>query len=696
MMAAFQGLRDTCRFYDGRLVFFFSLVIMLFSQCLKGTMAMPSYRFRMPNGGAVPCPQKDFEGCDADALCPGVGHNTCKGGTFPLNAFGAAFKDASFTWTAELCKADSDGDGLSNGQELGDPCCEYVAGENFEPNLPDGYQLSHPGFANSVGNAPKVTCEGRKETGVSKFDIDAWNPFNEGEEGFVKEFRIKPYTIPPRRTTYQDFAWSFPECADGQCHLVGAVAVIDNAPYLHHYILRGCGSQSVGANWDGDKIGRSSMEECDQELDSLGGWVPGRNPFFKPSHDTSQPMPNAAVLNVQIHFDNPKKVAGVSDTSGFKVFYVRKARTHSLGQLAPIKLSIDSNTVIPPGKKRHYLTTGCNVTGLAQPATLYEIGWHAHLIGSEMYMDVWKGGFDPSRRGFTIMKEPRWYFDDQYNVEINHRAITIENGDYIVNTCVYDSTSRTKDTRIGIETVDEMCWGTLSYYPMQPGAKCRGIYWTGDLNDGEDAHAIPIAHATNSGATVPSGLGNIETLVSIKECNVTKVRELSGGKISMTALLRQALVKCSGADISTPTCMDFLGDVMGCRCPHHEGADDLTEQELAEVKVMVTLASAQAKDLGATPEDFECREDIATDDAPAASSSTTSAKVPDLSSTTTPASPAPSGARDAVSATTTKATTVAVESTATTVAKAGISASGSTAASLVAASAALLLSAAFA
>ena len=160
----------------------------------------------------------------------------------------------------------------------------------------------------------------------------------------------------------------------------------------------------------------------------------------------------------------------------------------------------------------------------------------------------------------------------------------------------------------------------------------------------------------------------------------------------MTALLRQALVKCSGADISTPTCMDFLGDVMGCRCPHHEGADDLTEQELAEVKVMVTLASAQAKDLGATPEDFECREDIATDDAPAASSSSSTT----TTTSTTPASPAPSGARDAVSATTTKATTVAVESTATTVAKAGISASGSTAASLVAASAALLLSAAFA
>ena len=34
------------------------------------------------------------------------------------------FKAAGFKWTAELCKKDSDGDGFTNGQELGDPNCE--------------------------------------------------------------------------------------------------------------------------------------------------------------------------------------------------------------------------------------------------------------------------------------------------------------------------------------------------------------------------------------------------------------------------------------------------------------------------------------------------------------------------------------------------------------------------------------------
>jgi hypothetical protein len=33
------------------------------------------------------------------------------------------FAAAGHAWTKELCQADSDGDGFSNGQELGDPQC---------------------------------------------------------------------------------------------------------------------------------------------------------------------------------------------------------------------------------------------------------------------------------------------------------------------------------------------------------------------------------------------------------------------------------------------------------------------------------------------------------------------------------------------------------------------------------------------
>ena len=41
----------------------------------------------------------------------------------------------------ELCRKDSDGDGKTNGEELGDPNCVWVQGT--VPQLPDG--LSHPG-----------------------------------------------------------------------------------------------------------------------------------------------------------------------------------------------------------------------------------------------------------------------------------------------------------------------------------------------------------------------------------------------------------------------------------------------------------------------------------------------------------------------------------------------------------------------
>eukprot|EP00967_Tisochrysis_lutea_P154998 scaffold309158_cov24-Tisochrysis_lutea.AAC.1 len=42
--------------------------------------------------------------------------------------FGYEFSEAEYVWTEELCHDDTDGDGKSNGLELGDPCCVWYAG----------------------------------------------------------------------------------------------------------------------------------------------------------------------------------------------------------------------------------------------------------------------------------------------------------------------------------------------------------------------------------------------------------------------------------------------------------------------------------------------------------------------------------------------------------------------------------------
>eukprot|EP01134_Creolimax_fragrantissima_P002778 CFRG2778T1 len=104
------------------------------------------YQTQIPNGANVPCPP-DTDGCEND-ICPGVGHDTCVGGTFPNNQFGLDFQSADHIWTVDLCNMDSDGDGATNGQELGDPCCEWVMGEI--PEYADAEYLGHPGFATSI------------------------------------------------------------------------------------------------------------------------------------------------------------------------------------------------------------------------------------------------------------------------------------------------------------------------------------------------------------------------------------------------------------------------------------------------------------------------------------------------------------------------------------------------------------------
>lgn len=103
--------------------------------CVAGSTARPQYADLIPNGKSVPHPGPQ------GGIWAGVGHENAAGGG-PLNPFGEAFMANGFEWTTALCEADSDGDGRSNGVELGDPNCEWEVG--VEPAEPS---LSHPGIA---------------------------------------------------------------------------------------------------------------------------------------------------------------------------------------------------------------------------------------------------------------------------------------------------------------------------------------------------------------------------------------------------------------------------------------------------------------------------------------------------------------------------------------------------------------------
>merc|ERR1712154_240785 len=102
----------------------FAIVVIL--ALLPFAVAYPNYQYEFPNGGSVPNP------CGGGGWL-GVGHMNPRG-SGARNPFGD----------------DSDGDGKTNGQELGDPDCKWD-GDNTGFARPTG----HPGICEPVGSA---TC----------------------------------------------------------------------------------------------------------------------------------------------------------------------------------------------------------------------------------------------------------------------------------------------------------------------------------------------------------------------------------------------------------------------------------------------------------------------------------------------------------------------------------------------------------
>jgi hypothetical protein len=135
-----------------RLFFLVNLLFVLWAA--EGVQAREVYPAKIPNGEIFNNQNASRPGCQ---IC----HVSAEGGGVQTrfgedvaehkNGVGSA---AQIPWIL-LAKMDSDGDGLSNGEELGDPCAVWVVGDS--PFRTDN--LSNPGDADDVvANLPPAQC----------------------------------------------------------------------------------------------------------------------------------------------------------------------------------------------------------------------------------------------------------------------------------------------------------------------------------------------------------------------------------------------------------------------------------------------------------------------------------------------------------------------------------------------------------
>ncbi|XP_013085977.2 temptin-like [Biomphalaria glabrata] len=120
----------------------FTKLVILALAGLTAVLGFSTFRSRIPNGDRVPSP------CPAGGIWGGVGHFNSSGGG-PLNPFGEDFEAALFQWTVALCKLDSDKDGKTNGEELGDPNCVFTATGTATLGNPTG----QPGICEPLNSA---------------------------------------------------------------------------------------------------------------------------------------------------------------------------------------------------------------------------------------------------------------------------------------------------------------------------------------------------------------------------------------------------------------------------------------------------------------------------------------------------------------------------------------------------------------
>lgn len=110
-----------------------ALTIVIFVSLLSQVHSRPDFPSRIPNGNA-------HSRRGSGITCEQLGHVGCVSGA-ARNRFGLDFKSAGLKYTRSFCMKDSDGDGLTNGEELGDPCCSWKPGKRPSRST----MLSHPG-----------------------------------------------------------------------------------------------------------------------------------------------------------------------------------------------------------------------------------------------------------------------------------------------------------------------------------------------------------------------------------------------------------------------------------------------------------------------------------------------------------------------------------------------------------------------
>ncbi|XP_061434277.1 DBH-like monooxygenase protein 1 isoform X2 [Lethenteron reissneri] len=258
------------------------------------------------------------------------------------------------------------------------------------------------------------------------------------------------FEIPAQSTFYQCEIFPVPKL-DRKHHLIKVVPRLqaNNEAFVHHILVYTCSANAnashVGASHECNHPNMpDSFTHCFGGI--MAGWAVGGGTFDYPPEAGfslgTQGDPQFVML--ETHYDNPAKLAGVTDSSGLRFYITSELRAYDSGMLEARQ----------SGEIQVFATI-----------------LHAHLIGAAMQVRHFRQGKQIGHLGRDMGYDFN-YQEARYLKELT----SVLPGDELVTECTYRSTSRSHTTTGGLSTQDEMCIAFIYYYPRVNVSRCLSLY----------------------------------------------------------------------------------------------------------------------------------------------------------------------------------------------------------------------------
>ncbi|CAH1778685.1 unnamed protein product [Owenia fusiformis] len=404
----------------------------------------------IPNGDQVPHP------CKENYTWNGVGHRNPEGGG-SRNQFGIDFLANGKKWNPTLCMKDSDKDGMSNGQELGDPSCVWRPGAQANRTS----DLSHPGVCEPLDSEICLAQNQWEFCDSNEFKCPA---LDATKDVHTLTLRFNHTKVPAQKTNYYCQTFDIP--TDQDYHIIASKPIINNTAVMHHSVIFGClggyGDDAGSMYNTASPCGmRPSDDRCTQMIIawSLGfhgqcenermGYRIGKTGYTK--------------LVIQNHWNNPELRDDYYDSSGVLIYYTPNLRPYDGGMMIIGQTSLN----IPPNMPLYTATSKMSkvctnyITQDTGPLAIVGNYLHMHSLGKSIKLEQYTDG-----KMISSLGEVDVYHYDHPVRHIFETPVEIQSQDEVYLTCNYNSTGRNSTTIWGHGTSAEMCLAFIQYYPV--------------------------------------------------------------------------------------------------------------------------------------------------------------------------------------------------------------------------------------